>query len=138
MHSETITYKLTLPYIFIKMRNFTRQHNFTVYSFKMSLTPKNISGKESYCEPSEFESHNHNGLLTHRADSDLIKTHSDTFHLYDRSEVLWQTLSFKNLAVPQVKSSHKNKPERVRCLMLGPINATDGHSFGHKISATCQ
>lgn len=33
---------------------------------------------------------------------------------------------------------HKNKQEQVKCLMLGPINATDGHSFGHKISATCQ
>lgn len=100
----------TLLYILFKTRNFTRQHNFAVYCLKMSLTPQNISGKARHCEPSEFESHMIIMDSWLRADSNLIETHSDSFHLYDRSEVLWQTLSIKNLAVPHVKLSHKNKP----------------------------
>lgn len=108
MHSETS--HTTLLYILFKMRNFTRQHNFAVYCLKMSLTPQNISGKARHCEPSEFESHMIIMDSWLRADSNLIETHSDSFHLYDRSEVLWQTLSIKNLAVPHVKSRHKNKP----------------------------
>lgn len=42
------------------------------------------------------------------------------------------------MVVPRGKLNHKNNSERVKCLMLGPIKATDGHLFGHKISGTCQ